>query len=170
MGEAVCEKCGGDVFLDADDLVKCKECGRGENACECAGVPAKEMTIKNILKKAVEGGWVPHLLLKEKDKFEYVEWVSDDGMSAAFYIWQSGKYPWTGVMRCAEIFCDPSFWQSLGKALGWDKNDELTQSLLKKAGGNEMSVGQYVWCRKWHLFIDHIASGRSPATFFEKHN
>lgn len=50
---------------------------------------------------------------------------------------------------------DPIRWQALGKALGWPKPDRF----------NRYKVG---WVYQWHLFIDHIASGKSADEFFKE--
>lgn len=54
------------------------------------------------------------------------------------------------------FFLDPTFWQSLGKALGWDKNKTFEQD-----GFTLIS-----WKREWHSFIDTLASGQTPEKFF----
>lgn len=54
------------------------------------------------------------------------------------------KLPLTG------IFLDPLFWQALGKSLGWTDTDTVK-----------------IWKYNWHLFIDHLASGKDPESFFK---
>jgi hypothetical protein len=48
------------------------------------------------------------------------------------------------------------FWQSLGKALGWDEK----RCFLQKYRDNE-------WQYQWHRFIDHLAEGKDAESFFE---
>lgn len=52
-------------------------------------------------------------------------------------------------------FLDPLFWQSLGKALGWGKN-------------NEGVIVYRDWLKEWHRFIDKIANGGTADDFFKE--
>jgi hypothetical protein len=54
-----------------------------------------------------------------------------------------------------ETFPDPAFWQALGLALRRRDAEECTAC---DAGEGK--------CH-WHGFIDHIATGKSPQSFFE---
>jgi hypothetical protein len=61
----------------------------------------------------------------------------------------------------ATYFLDPSFWQSLGKALRWEKRQWYYNTFSK---GEENNDG---WRVNWHRFIDHLAEGGRAETFFE---
>lgn len=50
------------------------------------------------------------------------------------------------------IVCDPAFWQSLGKAMGWDDKSKIKD----------------YWKFNWHSLIDHLADGGSIESYFEK--
>lgn len=56
----------------------------------------------------------------------------------------------------SDMFIDPSFWQALGRALGWKEHDNL------------IGIIHPHWLYKWHRFIDWIAEGKSPDSFFEE--
>jgi hypothetical protein len=58
----------------------------------------------------------------------------------------------------AVIFLDPSFWQALGKARGWDEH--LTSKLLPTW------YGRPEWQYHWRRFIDHLAEGKDAESFF----
>ena len=45
-----------------------------------------------------------------------------------------------------EIFLDPNFWRALGRTLGWHH--------------------ERVWKGQWQGFIDHLAQGNTPESFF----
>jgi len=45
---------------------------------------------------------------------------------------------------------DPTFFQALGKALGW----------------NEKGY-DYLWVNTWHSFIDHLIAKKDPDDFFK---
>jgi hypothetical protein len=45
-----------------------------------------------------------------------------------------------------DFFLDPEFWRALGRTLGWQ--DER------------------VWKGQWQCFIDHLAQGNTPESFF----
>lgn len=76
------------------------------------------MIPKRIIEKAIERGWEPAVDFY----MEYPsQWVQADDCSMVF-IGQSGKI--FGIYEIEKIVLDPSFWQALGKALGWrDSND-----------------------------------------------
>jgi hypothetical protein len=54
------------------------------------------------------------------------------------------------------ILLDPLFWQALGRALGW----------MEGVGKKYLAYNQW-WLQPWHGFIDHLAHGGSPESFFE---
>jgi hypothetical protein len=60
------------------------------------------------------------------------------------------------VSLASEMFLDPSFWQSLGKALGWDERIDDGSHYAKPG-----------WLEAWHRFIDHLAEGKTAESFFE---
>lgn len=75
-----------------------------------------------------------------------------------------------------ETLLDPSFWQLLGKVLGWKTDqfwDEVgARSFCRRCGINEHfdddepeCIPQWKW--NWHRFIDHLAAGKTTEEFFE---
>lgn len=64
-----------------------------------------------------------------------------------------------------EVLLDPLFWQSIGKALGWNEDH-----FYLVANGIEMESQQNdkVWKLYWHRFIDHLASGGEAEKFFKE--
>ena len=137
------------------------------------------MTIEEAIKKAIEGGYCGpqrtflriHPSPWENDTVEYFDF-------------------WTG-----STFLDPSFWQSLGKALGWggiDYNEDtgkkewidalrcprdgewLTGELQECPNecdydGSEIDEAHgnlYEWRYQWHRFIDNLAEGKSAEEYF----
>ena len=62
---------------------------------------------------------------------------------------------------CADYyFLDPSFWQSLGKAMGLDESRTYNGGVIK---GKKLTA----WECLWHNFINHLASGKDIPSFFE---
>lgn len=53
------------------------------------------------------------------------------------------------------IFLQPLFWQALGKALGWDKEEFY-------GGPSEDRYEKYM-----HRFIDHLIEQKEPEEFFK---
>jgi len=51
----------------------------------------------------------------------------------------------------AMTFLDPLFWRALGKTLGW----------------KDASTNWSGWLGHWHVFINWIAEGKTPESFFE---
>ena len=50
------------------------------------------------------------------------------------------------TIRVDDIFLDPHFWRALGRTLGWHC--------------------ERVWQGQWQGFIDHLAQGKTPDSFF----
>jgi hypothetical protein len=50
------------------------------------------------------------------------------------------------TMQVDEIFLDPDFWRALGRTQGWQH--------------------ERVWKGYWQGFLDHLAQGKTPASFF----
>ena len=50
------------------------------------------------------------------------------------------------IIHVNAIFLDPEFWCALGRTLGWHHEP--------------------VWKGYWQRFIDHLAHGNTPASFF----
>ena len=77
---------------------------------------------------------------------------------------QDGGYEWKNWIDGPQemLFFDPLFWQSLGKALGW--NDEERGWLYE----GEVVPMLPEWEGKWLDFIHHIAAGKSPESFFQE--
>ena len=63
----------------------------------------------------------------------------------------------TDYILIEQIFLDPSFWQALGKAWGWEKDDHHYYSHSCNTA----------WEFKWHCFIDHLAEGKDAESFFQ---
>jgi hypothetical protein len=57
----------------------------------------------------------------------------------------------------ASVFLDRAFWHALGKARDWDRGVGAGRNVLLSA-----------WLRKWHDFIDHLATGGTIEAFFER--
>jgi hypothetical protein len=101
----------------------------------------EKMTIEGAIKKAIEGGFRDYTIL-------------DD--------WQIRRDYLIKV-----ILVDPSFWQSLGKAMAWGKQKT---SSFDKEGNEEWYYFTAGWRIEWHRFIDHLADDGTPEAFFEKLN
>ena len=60
------------------------------------------------------------------------------------------------VHGVGEAFLDPLFWQTLGVALEWHV----------ECHPRYIPYNQW-WRQPWHRFIDHLAEGKSPESFFK---
>ena len=65
----------------------------------------------------------------------------------------------------AEMLLDPSFFQALGKAEGWEgyMQEGDTREILYYSNGN-----LFGWIAVWHRFIDHIAESKPVDDFFKE--
>jgi hypothetical protein len=97
------------------------------------------MTIHEVIEKAKEGGYeIP-----------------------------SSRYA-TKHFNIKVIFLDPSFWQCLGKALGWSDYAVCRDCGKTQCESNFHQAGvKAEWLYHWHRFIDHLAEGGPVESFFE---
>lgn len=95
------------------------------------------MTIQQAIQKAIEGGW--KTIRKNLD-----------GSPSAI----------KETQEIHQVLLDPLFWQSLGSALGWEKEDKI----------NYLSVSftRKSWFYYWHRLLDYLSSGRTIEKFFEE--
>jgi len=103
------------------------------------------MTIPETIKKAIEGGW------KNKIKQATPILSRRFGLKTA----QEMYFMW--------VFSDPSFWQCLGKAMGW----EIMYRPYKSGSTRNFDAIQG-WLYQWHRFIDHLAEGGTAEEFFKE--
>ena len=100
------------------------------------------MTIYEAISKAVEGGY----------KVSSHEHTSQERL----------VFPFSLQEFCMKsIFDDPSFWQALGKSMGWIKTD--CDACCENNLGS-----QDEWQYEWHSFIDTLASGGTAEDYFAK--
>ncbi len=86
--------------------------------------------MEKAIQKAIEGGW-------DKDR----------GMCEEYF--------------CSEAaWCDPLFWQALGKAMGWDEGEHEDPTFMYAP------VDMAMWQWKWHRFIDYLVEGKDAESFF----
>ncbi len=98
------------------------------------------MTIEQVIKKAIDGGFENY----PSDAFLNEHWICMHDTAC-------------------QIFLDPSFWRSLGKAMGWAETYAPIQ-IVKGTNGELLQS----WLSNWHRFIDHLADGKRAEEFFEK--
>jgi hypothetical protein len=102
------------------------------------------MTIQQAIQKAIEGGWkniLPTITTKDSDIGEVMN---------ALLLWQMLPLA-TG---------DPLFWQALGKAMGWEERRCTCEDYSSNCRC------QFTWLYHWHCFLDILADGGSPESFF----
>ena len=79
--------------------------------------------MENIIKKAIEGGW--NAMRPEKEAaitfrmFTETEYGNGAVFIETSFIENGEDNGRSLCIRSEEVFCDPLFWQALGKACGW---------------------------------------------------
>ena len=96
----------------------------------------------------------------------------------------------------SDVFLDPLFWSSLGKALGWYVHEEHEYPLpidtkerrekliylednvgviLRIIEGRDCAIvspykkaDSLTWKEHWHRFIDHLISGKDAESYFKE--
>lgn len=105
------------------------------------------MTIKETIKKAIEGGY-------QKDTIEKVGY---------------DKFLHVALKNFEAPLMSYKFWQALGKAMGWSVE---TFCPFHHGGGDteECEDGDYVneTEMKWHEFIHHLAEGKDAESYFKE--
>jgi hypothetical protein len=132
--------------------------------------------IQTAIQLSVEGGW-------RKDKHPKID-VGPDGWVGITYGGDPFKDEWCGDhVFVEEMFLDPAFWQCLGKKMGWFSHREEWSDYGHLTGAGEPFMGGLLeypyqeggtlswttkekWRYEMHAFIDHLASGQTPESFF----
>jgi len=92
---------------------------------------------------------------------------------------KGGLNPGLSWLTDEQLYLTPSFWQALGRALGWKTQFALSsfetdgtqdEYGLRYNGGVDKSNDRLIpaWLYHWHCFIDWIADGKTPDSFFEE--
>jgi hypothetical protein len=103
---------------------------------------------EQAIKKAIEGGFD----VRWNPAFGAAEEVSKDGNGT--------------ILHNQQVFLDPSFWQSLGKTLGWNGR-WMVQIFTDHDDQSATVEGAGRWKYEWHRFIDHLAEGKDVENYFE---
>jgi len=110
--------------------------------------------MEKAIQKAIEGG------------YKGLEWTEDircveQNKAYLGYIWGHSKDGEAHGRPACDIIFDPLFWQSLGKACGW--NEKETKNVWHTGlHGVVIPESRY----RWHCFIDHLAEGKDAGSFF----
>lgn len=115
------------------------------------------MTIDQTIKRAISNGYLEKVY---KGKGYDIN-VNDSG-----YVWLSDEYD-TKIAdwRVGEVLLSPSFWQCLGKALGWETYTRCPIRECVRVLPSHRKIPE--WLYHWHRFIDHLADGGKPESFAE---
>ena len=62
-----------------------------------------------------------------------------------------------------QYFLDTSFWESLGRTLGWTGDFEY----INLRGDEPHKVRQPMWLYYWHRFTNHLVTGKTVEAFFD---
>ena len=116
------------------------------------------MTIQDALNKATEGGY--HI-----NGFDGMD-TYYEGANSEYSVWTRKDNESSFIIPVAETFLDPNFWYALGRGLGWD-HDVRTVHAVENGRFAVVTRAGCQWLSHWHGFIDHLADGKTPATFFE---
>ena len=121
------------------------------------GEGSTKMTIEEAIHKATERGYHIH---------------GSDGVATS-YIGANDEYSaWTRIdndstfmVPIEETFLDPAFWYALGRALGHAKERRTGTLALRSPAGNALCK-KVSWATSMLRFIDHLAEGKDPESFF----
>lgn len=106
---------------------------------------------KEAIEKAINGGWIA-TARKENNNADYI----------CEHLLKNDDVFW----RC--YVTDPSFWQSLGKALGWTEYGEYE---IDRKSDYELGLTGYYgdeWALEAHRFYDLILTGGDTEKFWQE--
>jgi hypothetical protein len=117
------------------------------------------MTIHEALNTAIAGGY--HIEGSDGVTTEY------GGANSEYSVWTRTDNHSSFMIPVHETLLDPAFWRALGQALGWDAPCDL--AITCRHGDEECWHGHGTyWMYQWHCFIQHLAQGGTPETFFAR--
>jgi hypothetical protein len=116
------------------------------------------MTIQEAVTKATEGGY--HIKGSDGMETEY------GGANSEYSVWTRKDNGSSFIVPVAETFLDPHFWLALGRGLGWEQAVRTVHAVENGRPTVITRAGQH-WLSHWHGFIDHLAAGKTPETFFD---
>ncbi|MDE2098547.1 MAG: hypothetical protein KGL39_14935 [Patescibacteria group bacterium] len=116
------------------------------------------MTIENAVKKAIEGGFDPY---KNVGDFWMLAGTGDGSLKRMADGWN---------VPVERILLDPTFWQSLGKYLGWSVCQNAQHIVFTNDEGGAVVCPECprddMWLEYWEQLILHVAQGGTPEQFF----
>lgn len=122
------------------------------------------MTIKTAINKAIEGGYKKY---KDTEFDSIKEVIGSDLINLIKVNLDSTS---CSTISLQEMLLDPSFWQALGKSMGWgicinhNKDERIPRALQGCDGCMDADDENYYW----HKLIDHLSEGKSLEDFFKK--
>jgi hypothetical protein len=117
------------------------------------------MTIHQALNTAIAGGY--HIDGSDGVPTAY------GGANSEYSVWTRTDNHSSFMIPVHETFLDPAFWHALGRAMGWDAPCDL--AITCRHGTEECWHGHGAyWMYQWHCFIQHLAQGGTPETFFAR--
>lgn len=128
------------------------------------------MTITEAIHKSIEGGY--HVYTSNGEETCY------DGANSIWSVWTRKDNHSSFVVFVHETFMDCTFWQALGRVLGWKQIclSCLSETLPNALGQCDCCLDtardvtkrfQETWLYHWHRLIDHLATGNTAQSFFE---
>jgi len=118
------------------------------------------MTIKEFIKKAIEGGY-----LKEKNPklFGGLEILSGEETDNWSIGWKNKEENCNDGMGIHKLVLDPKAWEAVGKVDGWKKIDTVICGIKKV----EIETNENGYEQRMHEMIDHLIKGGSIETYLK---
>lgn len=113
--------------------------------------------MKEVLRKAIEGGWWPKFLNASymdggKFKKKTPKYASEELVQMSYVI--------------PSIWLDPLFWKALGKMMGWEKTIDVY--FKTKTGQTIHSAVLEGWQFHQMLFMESVGDGMDTEVFFKE--
>jgi len=117
---------------------------------------------------------LPPWIISNRENMTHIEQAIRDAVEKGGYKWRwylsdSSSYDYKDMefRELEKHFLDPTFWQALGKARGWE-GTYVTDAWPFEMGKKWEEERRHIpsWQYHWHRFIDHLASGKDAESFF----
>lgn len=132
---------------------------------------------KEAIKLATQGGWKFGTWRTNKKEYVFddirgvfsdpnfpVDWVRFEASQDA----KEGRFIEHVDISTANLVLDPTFWEALGKSLGWEQEDQNTHRLIQLSGSTYFPVGMRQWYKNAHRFYDLILQGIDTVEFWRE--
>lgn len=125
--------------------------------------------MKEAILKSIEGGWNRLDLYRDTEFWKTPDITHNISRWGEIRFDMGDGYYDGSYLSFEEVSSDKRFWEALGRRLNWKPttlHDFPTVSVVSTHYTSKERIIEG-WVYQWHRFIDSLASGEEPETFFD---